>query len=579
MKRLLVLVFNLVGMLAFVLTVSAGDIDSTSPPDEPQTLYSTNALYDWLLNGTPPTLAPAFQEPTAGPGPSRKSTKEIYDAFKAELNRCDAEPSQVMEGVTFFSADTGNWGPVTGTGQLAEGTAVAADVLAGKTFSNDTDTGIPGTMPNVDPQHITPGTTNQTITKGYHNGEGWVEGDPDLIAGNIKSGVTIFDVVGDFTSDGTATVDDLLLGTYAYVNGDRVRGNIPDLADDNLKPDRFPYDILRGYYNGDGDVLAPDNFSADNIKDGVTIANVEGTFTEVADDEAAIPAMIIENYIAFVNGQEIKGTMKWWDEAESEGEWYDPEVVPYIFLGPPEGFYDGENSALSVHEDKIAALEEDLVPGNVRSGKTIFGVTGSMDGGVNAPVPQTGQVGCFGGDGTEILCAGTGMDYELRAGVALPSPRFTNNGDGTVTDNLTGLIWLKNANCIGDGGNRTDWRGTLEYVKTLNTNGTMAGNDCGDISNGGTHQTDWRLPNEHELRSIINLNYYEPALSNTAGNGKWTQGDPFDNVEFTSEGYWSSTTYMHPNKNFAWRVNMKIGLSEPKGKIYANWVWPVRGGQ
>jgi len=36
-----------------------------------------------------------------------------------------------------------------------------------------------------------------------------------------------------------------------------------------------------------------------------------------------------------------------------------------------------------------------------------------------------------------------------RMGVSWPSPRFTDNGNGTVTDNLTGLIWLKHASCYG----------------------------------------------------------------------------------------------------------------------------------
>ncbi|MGC2063762.1 MAG: DUF1566 domain-containing protein, partial [Thermodesulfovibrionales bacterium] len=48
-----------------------------------------------------------------------------------------------------------------------------------------------------------------------------------------------------------------------------------------------------------------------------------------------------------------------------------------------------------------------------------------------------------------ILCTGTGQDADLKPGVPWPNPRFTNNGNGTVTDNLTGLIWLKNASCFG----------------------------------------------------------------------------------------------------------------------------------
>src|SRR5215475_11535304 len=56
-----------------------------------------------------------------------------------------------------------------------------------------------------------------------------------------------------------------------------------------------------------------------------------------------------------------------------------------------------------------------------------------------APVPRTGQ--------TTIYAAGD--DGALQKGVAWPTPRFTDNNNGTITDNLTGLIWLKNASCFG----------------------------------------------------------------------------------------------------------------------------------
>jgi hypothetical protein len=66
-------------------------------------------------------------------------------------------------------------------------------------------------MPNNGAVTITPGTTNQTIAAGYHNGSGVVNGDPDLIASNIKSGVNIFGVVG--------TVDVASLGGKRYASG------------------------------------------------------------------------------------------------------------------------------------------------------------------------------------------------------------------------------------------------------------------------------------------------------------------------------------------------------------------------
>ena len=79
----------------------------------------------------------------------------------------------------------------------AEGTATAGDVLATKTFSNDNDTGLTGTMVNRGAITITPSTTNQAIATGYHNGSGYVAGDTDLIAGNIIPSVNIFGVVGN----------------------------------------------------------------------------------------------------------------------------------------------------------------------------------------------------------------------------------------------------------------------------------------------------------------------------------------------------------------------------------------------
>ena len=74
------------------------------------------------------------------------------------------------------------------------------------------------------------------------------------------------------------------------------------------------------------------------------------------------------------------------------------------------------------------------------------------DGDINpasAPVPETGQTTCYDALGNTIACLDSGQDGELQKGVAWPSPRFTDYGDGTVRDNLTGLTWMKEADCIG----------------------------------------------------------------------------------------------------------------------------------
>ena len=83
-------------------------------------------------------------------------------------------------------------------------------------------------------------------------------------------------------------------------------------------------------------------------------------------------------------------------------------------------------------------------------------------------------------------------------GVASPNPRFTDNSNGTVKDNLAGLIWLQNANVAG----ARNWADALTDVENLNRDGTMNGTFAGDKSNGGSHQKDWRLPNRNELESL-----------------------------------------------------------------------------
>lgn len=76
------------------------------------------------------------------------------------------------------------------------GTATAGDVLAGKTFNSANGIGLTGNMANQGAKVITPGTANQTISAGYHNGSGYVVGDPDLIPANILSTANIFGVQG-----------------------------------------------------------------------------------------------------------------------------------------------------------------------------------------------------------------------------------------------------------------------------------------------------------------------------------------------------------------------------------------------
>jgi hypothetical protein len=179
-----------------------------------------------------------------------------------------------------------------------------------------------------------------------------------------------------------------------------------------------------------------------------------------------------------------------------------------------------------------------------------------------APVPRTGQTTCYDQGGAQIACAGTGQDGDKQAGVAWPMPRFVDNGDGTVTDNLTGLIWLKDANCFG----RVDWQTALNAANTL-----AAANDgqCGLAD--GSVPGDWRLPNVKELQSLIDYGQAAPALS---------AGHPFSGVQLAIF-YWSSTSTSDvPGlvPNIAWYVEFGDGGINVVAKAVTNAVWPVRDG-
>ena len=172
---------------------------------------------------------------------------------------------------------------------------------------------------------------------------------------------------------------------------------------------------------------------------------------------------------------------------------------------------------------------------------------------------KTGQTTCYDAGGTVITCTGTGQDGDELKGVAWPNTRFTDHLDGTVTDNLTGLMWLKNAN---NAGATKTWADALTY--------------CNGLSDSG--YSDWRLPNVKELFSLIDFAFASPALSNNAGTAQWTSGNAFTDVRL-DDWYWSSSTYAGNTGN-AMIVGFVLGgVTEGGGKAGTYFVWPVRGGQ
>ena len=82
-------------------------------------------------------------------------------------------------------------------------------------------------------------------------------------------------------------------------------------------------------------------------------------------------------------------------------------------------------------------------------------------------LPKTGQTICYDTAGTVITCAGTGQDGDKQAGVAWPSPRFIDNYDGTVADNMTGLVWLKTPTVSANWTGRVLWQRPIHWWEII----------------------------------------------------------------------------------------------------------------
>ena len=200
------------------------------------------------------------------------------------------------------------------------------------------------------------------------------------------------------------------------------------------------------------------------------------------------------------------------------------------------------------HVDFSTGYTDYYVKGNVHN--YVIAVAGDCSGGSAICLPKTGQtISYYPGD-----------DGDIQAGVASPVPRFIDNGN-TTTDNLTGLVWAKNANLLGslDADNDTDgifsdgmvtWQHALDYIKKLNREKYLG-------------YSDWRLPSSRELHSFAD--YADTLVL------------PFTNLKSGDiDYYWSSTTDAN-NTASQWLVTSSGGYVKPYYGGF-NYVHPVRGG-
>ena len=137
-----------------------------------------------------------------------------------------------------------------------------------------------------------------------------------------------------------------------------------------------------------------------------------------------------------------------------------------------------------------------------------------------------------------------------------PNERYEIHGNGTVTDMLTGLMWLQcslgqdlNDNCSG-AASELNWQEALEDAESYALD----------------RYTDWRLPNIKELDSLAALDRYNPAINSTV----------FPNTP--SSWYWSASPYAGVS-NSAWRLGFDDGYDSSGSRSSGGHVRLVRSGQ
>jgi len=169
-------------------------------------------------------------------------------------------------------------------------------------------------------------------------------------------------------------------------------------------------------------------------------------------------------------------------------------------------------------------------------------------------LPDTGQSKCYQADApyAEILCNGTGQDGAYR----INPMSYTDNGDGTVTDNNTGLMWQQE-----DDNQTYNW---YQATGTISATYNPSVIDyCGSLNLGG--QNDWRLPTKTELMDIVDYSvpYSNPSILNTY----------FPNTK--QSNYWSSTVKYG---SYPWVIDFSTGNSRRFQDSSTTFVRCVRGG-
>lgn len=269
------------------------------------------------------------------------------------------------------------------------------DALSSVTVEAISNTYIGSSVTKKSAATYTPGTSNQSIASGqYLSGAQTIKGDSNLIASNIKKGVTIFNVTGSYNeatggptlqskavspSESTQTVspdngyDGLSKVTVNAISSTYIGSDVTKKSAATYTPKTTDQSIASGQYlSGTQTIKGDANLVAGNIKSGVNIFGVTGTYagggSSGGNGNNNVEAYAITDTNPSVSFKTASGTIKIWGYGTitSSGGWGGQTTSLVAFEGDKyhkSAIYGGPSStnlSLSISNGKLTGLPSGL---------------------------------------------------------------------------------------------------------------------------------------------------------------------------------------------------------------------------
>lgn len=286
-------------------------------------------------------------------------------------------------------------------------------------------------------------------------------------------------------------------------------------------------------HNGDGTIDYSDKMSYDEL-----VTMVEAGVSFAGYDDWRLPTIKEQYSLIMFNGKDISG----YEGTDTDA------LTPFINQDVFDYAYGDTDAGERLIDVQCATTNE-------------YAANQSMVFGVNF------ADGRIKGYGKEMMGQSKAFNYLLvRGNTNYGINSFEDNGDGTITDNATGLMWMQNDNSEG-----VTWKAALSYAEGAEYAG----------------YSDWRLPNAKELQSILNYSR-SPETTNSAAIDSL-----FNCTEIANEAgeidypwYWSGTTHANwtEGNDGAWGAYVCFGRAlgnmseltapglDPTNNETANWI-------